>query len=149
GADASRPDARRRRDRRRRRGPRLRPRRVGPHLRRGRHTRRAPRLGRRRRRDSADIEPVLAAYRVGVRLGRMFAMGPFDLPPSTPPVSFEPPEPHRTARRSRSRTVAVIAASVALVAAGVLAVALFASNDDSPTANAAQEAGTTPPTPAP
>jgi len=79
----------------------------------------------------------------------MVAMGPFDLPPSTPPVSFEPPEPNRTARRSRSRTVAVIAASVALVAAGVLAVALFASNDDSPTANAAQEAGTTPPTPAP
>jgi hypothetical protein len=43
----------------------------------------------------------------------------------------------------------VVAASVALVGAGVLAIAAFASNDDSPTANAAQEQGTTPPTPAP
>jgi hypothetical protein len=76
-------------------------------------------------------------------------MGPFDLPPSTPPVSFQPPEPHRPARRSSGRTAAVLAASVALVGAGVLAIALFAWHDDSPAANAAQEDGTTPPTPAP
>jgi hypothetical protein len=36
-----------------------------------------------------------------------------------------------------------------LIAAGVLAIAQFASDDDSPVANAAQETGTTPPTPAP
>ena len=38
---------------------------------------------------------------------------------------------------------------MALVAAGVLAVAQLASNDDSPVANAAQQTGTAPPTPAP
>jgi len=43
----------------------------------------------------------------------------------------------------------VVGASVALNGAGVLAISQFASNDDSPVANAAQEAGTTPPTPAP
>ena len=42
-----------------------------------------------------------------------------------------------------------MAASVALVAAGVLAVAQFASSDDAPVANAAQEDAQTPPTPAP
>src|SRR3954452_14529704 len=76
-------------------------------------------------------------------------MGPFDLPPSTPPVSLDPPQPQGRGRRSRGRTAVVVAASVALVGAGVLAIAQFASNDDSPVANAAQEAGTTPPTPAP
>jgi hypothetical protein len=76
-------------------------------------------------------------------------MGPFDLPPSTPPVSFDPPPPDSSGRRSPGRKAAVVAASVALVAFGALAVAQFASNDDSPVANAAQEDGTTPPTPAP
>ena len=42
-----------------------------------------------------------------------------------------------------------MAASAALVAFGALAVAQFASDDDSPVANAAQQDGTTPPTPAP
>src|SRR5204862_336106 len=68
------------------------------------------------------------AYPVGRPLGRLSAMGPFDLPPSTPPVSLEPPQQHR----GRRRTAVVIAASVALIGAGVLAVAQFASNDDSP-----------------
>lgn len=76
-------------------------------------------------------------------------MGPFDLPPSTPPVSFDPPPPDRSGRRTPGRTAAVVAASAALVAAGVLAIAGFASSGDSPAANAAQDAGTTPPTPAP
>src|SRR4051812_4787289 len=76
-------------------------------------------------------------------------MGPFDLPPSTPPVSFEPPQHHGRGRRARGRTAVLVGASVALIGAGVLAIAQFASNDDSSVANAAQEAGTTPPTPAP
>jgi hypothetical protein len=79
-------------------------------------------------------------------------MGPFDLPPSTPPVSFDPP-PNSPGRRSPGRSAAVVAASVALIAAGVLAVAQFASGSDADVANAAQAgddtSGTTPPTPAP
>ena len=74
-------------------------------------------------------------------------MGAFDLPPSTPPVSFDPPRAPE--RRSAGRTAIVAAASVALIAAGVLAVAQLASDEDSPVVNAAQETGTTPPTPAP
>jgi hypothetical protein len=77
----------------------------------------------------------------------MSAMGPFDLPPSTPPVSFDPPDSPR--RRSPGRTAVVAAASAALVAAGVLAISQFASGDDAEVANAAQEGGSTPPTPAP
>jgi hypothetical protein len=77
-------------------------------------------------------------------------MSPFDLPPSTPPVSFDPPPP---GRRSAGRTAAVAAASVALIAAGVLAVAQFAPGGDSEVANAAQvgddTSGATPATSAP
>ncbi len=76
-------------------------------------------------------------------------MGPFDLPPSTPPVSFDPPSQDSSGRRSAGRTAAVAAACVALIAAGVLAVAQFASSNESEVANAAQEGGTTPPTPPP
>jgi uncharacterized protein YdeI (BOF family) len=75
-------------------------------------------------------------------------MGAFDLPPSTPPVSFDPP-PNSPGRRSAGRTAAVAAACVALIAASVLAVAQFASDEATPVVNAAQETGTTPPTPAP
>ena len=76
-------------------------------------------------------------------------MGPFDLPPSTPPVSFDPP-PNSPGRRSTGRTAAVLAASVALVTAGVLAVAQFASGGDAGVANAQESdaSGSTPPTPA-
>jgi hypothetical protein len=74
-------------------------------------------------------------------------MGPFDLPPSTPPVSFDPPPQNSPRRRSTGRTAAVAAACVALIAAGVLAVAQFASSNKVDVANAAQEGGTTPPTP--
>jgi hypothetical protein len=73
-------------------------------------------------------------------------MSPFDLPPSTPPVSFDPPPHHSPDRRSAGRAAVVAAACVALVAAGVLAVAQFASGGKTEVANAAQE-GTTPPTP--
>ena len=62
--------------------------------------------------------------------GRMSAMSPFDQPPSSPPVSFDQP-PNGGGRRSRRRTAAVAAASVGLAAAGVVAVAQFASADDS------------------
>lgn len=79
----------------------------------------------------------------------MCAMGPFDMPPSTPPVSFDPPPPSTPGRRSPGRTAAVVAASAALVAFGVLAVAQFAADDDPSVAAAAQQVGTTPPTPAP
>ena len=75
-------------------------------------------------------------------------MGAFDLPPSTPPVSFDPP-PNSPGRRSAGRTAAVAAACAALIAAGVLAVAQLASDEATPVVNAAQETGTTPPTPAP
>jgi hypothetical protein len=74
-------------------------------------------------------------------------MGPFDLPPTTPPVSFDPPSQNSPGRRSTGRTAAVAAACVALIAAGVLAVAQFASSNTVDVANAAQEGGTTPPTP--
>jgi hypothetical protein len=78
-------------------------------------------------------------------------MSPFDLPPSTPPVSFDPPE---TGRRSRWRSLAVAAASVGLVAAGAVAVSQLATADDSqPVARAAtpgdETIGSPPPTPAP
>ena len=76
-------------------------------------------------------------------------MGPFDQPPSTPPLSFDPPPSPSAKRPSSGRKAAVVAASVALVAFGALAVAQFASDGDAPVANAAQENGTTPPTPAP
>jgi hypothetical protein len=78
-------------------------------------------------------------------------MGPFDLPPSTPPVSFDPPPPGSSGRRSPGRRVAIVAASAALVAAGVLAVGQFASGGRPEVANAARagDSGSTPPTPAP
>jgi hypothetical protein len=76
-------------------------------------------------------------------------MSPFDSPPSTPPVSFDPPE---SPRRSRRRSLAVGAASVGLVAAGALVVSQLASADESqPVARAAvpgdETIGTTPPPP--
>jgi hypothetical protein len=76
-------------------------------------------------------------------------MGPFDSPPSTPPVSFDPPL-GAPRRRSLGRTAAVAAACLVLIAAGVLAVAQFASGGDADVANAAQAVDdSTPPTPAP
>jgi hypothetical protein len=74
-------------------------------------------------------------------------MSPFDLPPSTPAVSFDPPSQKTPGRRSTGRTVTVVATCVALIAAGVLAIALFSSDSHHDVANAAQESGTTPPTP--
>ena len=52
-------------------------------------------------------------------LGMMNDVNPFEGPPSTPPVSFEPPSssPHR-----RGRMVGVVLATAGLLGAGVLGV---------------------------
>jgi hypothetical protein len=81
----------------------------------------------------------------------MTAMSPFDLPPTTPPVRFDPPE---TGRRSWRRSLAVGAASIGLVAAGALVVSQLATAGESqPVARAATPGGetieSTPPTPPP
>ena len=54
-------------------------------------------------------------------------MNPFDLPPSTPPVSTEPPDPSAP-RRGRMALVAL--ASAGLLAGGVVGVSALVSADD-------------------
>lgn len=57
-------------------------------------------------------------------------MNPFELPPSTPPISTVPPAGHReVAGRGRARTALVSLAAVGLVAAGVAGVSQLASAD--------------------
>ena len=60
-------------------------------------------------------------------------MSPFDLPPTTQPVSFDPPT-GPGGRRSGRRTLAIATASVALVTGGALVVAQLASADDTESA---------------
>ena len=54
-------------------------------------------------------------------------MEPFDLPPSTPPVSFDPPEPARSHRRWRTPLVALTTAG--MVVGGIVVAGRFASAD--------------------
>jgi hypothetical protein len=76
-------------------------------------------------------------------------MSAFDLPPSTPPVSFDPPN----GNRSRKRMAVVAAASIGLATAGVVVVAQLAADGNSaPVAHAAaptETITTTPPAPEP
>ncbi|MDJ0769186.1 MAG: hypothetical protein QNJ12_10345 [Ilumatobacter sp.] len=53
-------------------------------------------------------------------------MDPFDLPPSTPPVSLEPVEPRRP---SRGRTALVALAAAGLVGGGIVGVSALVSAD--------------------
>ena len=54
-------------------------------------------------------------------------MNPFDVPPNTPPVSVEPPDPPAP-RRGRMALVAL--ASAGLLAGGIVGISAFASADD-------------------
>jgi hypothetical protein len=59
-------------------------------------------------------------------MGMMSDVNPFDGPPTTPPVSFEPP----ASPRRRGRMLGVVLATTGLLGAGVLGVSALASADD-------------------
>lgn len=61
-------------------------------------------------------------------LGMMNDVNPFDGPPTTPPVSFEPPP----VPRRRGRMVGVVLATTGLLGAGVFGVSALVSADDDP-----------------
>ncbi len=73
----------------------------------------------------------------------MAAMSPFDAPPSTQPVPFEPPRPPH----SRRRTALVALASAGLVGGGLVAISQFASADQPSLVSGSTD--TQPPTAAP
>jgi hypothetical protein len=102
---------------------------------------RGARVGRRSERD------WLSAFAQCI-LGMMSDVNPFDGPPTTPPVSFQPP----SSPRRRGRTAGVVLATAGLLGAGVLGVSALASADDpklgssSTTTGAGDDAGDPTPT---